>query len=86
MANGFIYILINACMPGLVKIGKTERSSERRALELSATTGVPSPFIVAFEAEVGDCDNAEIKIHTRLQKYRVTGDGEFFRLPLKEAL
>lgn len=46
MAAGHVYILINANMPGLLKIGMTERTPEERARELSAGTGVSSPFIV----------------------------------------
>src|SRR3954466_7359261 len=53
---GFVYILINPSLPGLVKIGKTTRSSESRAMELSAPTGLPTPFIVAFDEEFDDCD------------------------------
>jgi hypothetical protein len=48
--SGFIYVLINVSMDGLVKIGKTQRDPEKRAIELSSATGVPTPFIVAFEA------------------------------------
>ena len=35
---GKIYILVNASMPGLVKIGRTEREAEERALELKSAS------------------------------------------------
>jgi hypothetical protein len=47
--KGYIYILINPYFKGLVKIGKTTRSSEERALELSKHSGIPAEFVVAYE-------------------------------------
>ena len=46
---GYVYILVNDSMPGLIKIGKTARNSLARAKDLSSSTGVPTPFKVAFE-------------------------------------
>jgi hypothetical protein len=85
-AEGFIYILINPCMPNMVKIGKTTRSPEERAAELSNTTGVPARFVVAYEIEVFDCDAAEQDTHDRLAEFRVNEDREFFSVPLKTAI
>lgn len=73
-------------MPGMLKIGKTTVSPEARAKELSAGTGVPTPFIVAYDAHVSDCDEAERKVHDRLKQYRVGNDREFFAVPLKTAI
>ena len=86
MANGFVYILINPAMPGLLKIGKTTGSPEARAAELSAVTGLPTPFVVACEWNTFDCDAAESQVHARLEASRYNKDREFFRLPLKEAI
>ncbi|MFL6282881.1 MAG: GIY-YIG nuclease family protein [Pyrinomonadaceae bacterium] len=89
MSNrGFIYILINPSLAGLLKIGKTTRSPESRADELSKATGVPTPFIVAFDEEFDDCDTAERYIHMLLQEkgHRVAANREFFNIPLKEAI
>ena len=41
--NGYVYILSNPAMPGLLKIGYTERDVQERVKELS-NTGIPSPF------------------------------------------
>jgi T5orf172 domain-containing protein len=86
MARGFIYVLINPAMPGLLKIGKTSGSSEDRAAELSAVTGLPTPFVVACDWNTSDCDAAELEVHARLEKSRYSKEREFFRLPLKEAI
>lgn len=89
MSNvGFVYILINPSLSGLVKIGKTTRTPEERAKELSDATGIPTPFIVAFDEQFEDCDYAESFMHTLLenQGYRVAGNREFFNIPLKDAI
>ena len=86
MAKGYIYILINPAIPGLLKIGKTSGTSEGRAAELSAVTGLPTPFVVACDWNTSDCDAAELEVHARLDTTRYSKDREFFRLPLKEAI
>jgi hypothetical protein len=45
---GYIYILINPSLEGLIKVGKTTRDPIDHAVELSKATGVPTPFIVAY--------------------------------------
>ncbi len=86
VAKGFIYILINPVMPGLVKIGRTSGTSEDRAAELSAVTGLPTPFVVACDWITYDCVAAEEEVHACLETMRYSKDREFFRMPLKEAI
>ena len=83
---GHVYILNNASMPGKLKIGKTSKSPEQRAAELSAPTAVPCPFEVAFDILVADIDEADRRVHSILAKYRVNRDREFFQAPLKIAI
>jgi tetratricopeptide (TPR) repeat protein len=85
---GYIYVLINYSMSNLVKVGKTSRDTESRAIELSSVTGVPTPFLVAFDAHFNDCDEAEIYIHSKLEQlgYRISENREFFQAPLKEVI
>lgn len=78
---GFVYILTNIRMPGLLKVGQTERHPAIRAAELSAHTGVPAPFEVAFYVEVCDRLSAEHLIHSALADRRVGEDREFFEVP-----
>ena len=66
MSCGFIYVLVNSSMPGLVKIGKTTRRPSDRVRELSGVTGVPTPFVVAYEEYFADCDEAETYLHSNL--------------------
>lgn len=75
---GFVYILTNEAMPGLCKVGMTMRSPRARALELSAATGVPQPFDVAYYCEMEDPAAHERRIHAEFNHLRVAGR-EFFR-------
>jgi len=85
MSSGFVYIMINYSMPGLVKIGKTAIDSKSRAKQLR-TTGVPTPFEVAFEIYTKDQSRLEKEIHSKLKLFRVDNKREFFKYPLDEAI
>lgn len=83
--RGFVYILSNESMPDLVKIGMTTRSPEKRAKEISSVTGVPIPYVVAYQERVVDCHLAEREIHRRLDYCRVNRDREFFEISIPDA-
>ena len=82
---GFVYILVNDRMPGLLKIGQTQRHPEIRAEELSGHTGVPVRYRVAFFVEVSDRLTAEKRAHGALANCRLGGDREFFESSLEGA-
>lgn len=82
---GWLYLLTNSVMPGLVKIGMTTRSPEERAQEL-ASTGVPMPFHVAAAWAVDDVRAAERDAHAVLARYRVNDQREWFRLSVPAAI
>lgn len=86
--TGYIYILINPTLKGLVKIGKTSKTSEERAKELSSVTGVPTQFMVAYDEFFEDIDLAENHVHEVLKDmgHHVFPNKEFFDIPLKEAI
>jgi tetratricopeptide (TPR) repeat protein len=84
--SGYIYVLYNPSANGVVKIGKTQRNPDERAKELSSATGVPTPFVVVYQSLFQDCDKAELFIHTRLDKYRLSENREFFQLPIYLAI
>lgn len=85
MNPGYVYLLINPSMPGLVKIGSTQRDSRARTRELY-TTGVPTRFEVAFEVFSGNHEALEDQMHVQLDAFRVNPNREFFRYPLKDAI
>lgn len=86
--NGYIYVLMNPSLPNMVKIGKTTRTPEERAKELSSATGVPTPFVVVYSCMFEDCDLSEKFIHTylELKGFRVSLNREFFEIPINEAI
>ena len=73
-----VYILTNPSMPGLIKIGKTEKTAHERAEELY-TTGVPEPFSVAHSIPSEYPEILEDILHKRFKKYRINEHREFFR-------
>jgi hypothetical protein len=88
MPAGFLYVLINPSMPGLAKVGKTTRNPTDRVAELSSATGVPSPFMLAFQQPVAECDAAELWVHRELERegFRHANNREFFNAPLHEII
>lgn len=77
---GQVYILSNPAMPGLVKIGFTRRTTRLRVSELSGATGVPMPFKIEWSERVRYPDKVEDRVHTKLKKYRINRNREFFRV------
>ena len=82
---GWVYVLTNPAMPGLVKVGHTARTPEVRAAELSAATGVPGRFAVAWSHPVQDHEALEGLAHGRLARYRVNNNREFFNCTVAQA-
>ena len=87
VAHGYIYVLTNRAMPGVVKIGRTERDPSDRARELR-TTGVPSPFELVHSSLVDDCESVEKHIHRLLAErgVRFLPDREFFEVSSTDAI
>ena len=86
--EGYVYVMTNSSIEGQVKIGKTTRDPYERAKELSAATGVPTPFVVVFYKPFKDCSYAEKMIHRYLEKKgcRVNNNREFFSISTTEAI
>lgn len=85
MGKGYIYVLSNPSMTGLLKIGLTLRTVEERVIELSNNTGVPTQFQIEayFESEIPE--NDEGKIHEALKDFRVSYK-EFFKIKTETAI
>lgn len=86
MLVGSIYALINPAFPDKLKLGRTTRTANHRACELSKRTAVPDPFIVLYEEFVIDCEQAANELHARFAEQRVRDSKEFFRVSPKEAI
>ena len=84
MAYGFVYVLSNAAMPGIYKIGRTDRAPRDRMDELSRSTSIPYDFDLVLFAQVDDAVAAEAEIHKDLRAKRINPSREFFRASLEE--
>ena len=84
---GYIYILTNPSMPGMRKIGYTNRSVYKRIKELN-TTGVPTSFRMERYFKVPDLlmHKIEQQAHSRLGTSRVKKGREFFRASAEQSL
>ena len=84
---GYLYLMRSGTHSvDIYKIGKTKRSPDVRARELSGATGVPTKFEVLYTREVGDVDVVEREAHRRLRPYRISQRREFFRCSPQEII
>jgi hypothetical protein len=85
MSVGYMYILSNPAMPGLLKIGFTNRDVKERIAELSSATGVPKSFEIEYYCLTRDVEEIEGKVHQHLSAHRASGK-EFFKVTLIDAV
>ena len=64
----------------------TARHPDQRAIELSGSTGIPTPFVVRHFTEVKDIKAVEKNVHSVLSDCRVETNREFFSIGINEAL
>ena len=81
--RGWVYVISNKAMPGLLKVGFTLKDPALRARELGQT-GVPHPFVVDYEVMVEHPRHVEQRIHSKLAHVRERK--EWFRCTLPEAV
>lgn len=85
--NGWIYCISNPAMPGLLKIGMTERTPDIRLSEANTSnTWLPMPFILEMAKRVTNPEQKEKTLHKLLEQYteRINPRREFFRVTLEE--
>ena len=85
-----VYVLTNEFMPGLVKIGMTQRESvQARIDELSRHSGVPVAFTCHYAAALPDGTTAtevEKILHQLFGEHRVNQRKEFFKMPAEKVV
>jgi hypothetical protein len=88
MTEGYIYCFSNPSMPGILKIGMTERTPEARLIEANAsdTWRPPTPYGIEFAKKVSNAKEKEKTLHILLEQYtdRINSRREFFRVSLEE--
>jgi len=82
---GFVYVLTNPAMPGLVKVGRSGYLPEDRAKQLFGT-GVPAEYVVEFRAVSSRYKQVEMAAHRILRAARTNPQREFFRVAVDEAI
>ena len=75
---GWVYLMRNKSMPGIVKIGYTMDDPWERANQLSDSTSVPSPFVVVYAQKTRYAKEVEADAHCQFQKRRINPNREFF--------
>lgn len=85
---GIVYLLTNACMPGIVKIGKTSRTDLQNRMKELYTTGVPIPFECAYACRIklSHMGKLETALHNAFEPNRVNKNREFFRIKPEQAM
>lgn len=84
MNFGFIYCLGNQVMPGVFKIGMTERAPAQRCVELSSATSAPTNFDLLCFGQVAEPRAVEAALHDLFAPHRVSQSREFFQLSFAE--
>jgi len=88
MNEGYIYCFSNKSMPGILKVGMTERTPDVRLNESnnSDTWRPPTPYKIEFAKKVSNPKQKEITLHILLSQYteRINPRREFFRVSSEE--
>jgi len=79
-----VYVLTNPSMPGMVKIGYTNRLSEDRTHDLYGTS-IPLPFNVEYRRITSNPTAVERRAHELLSHRRINPRREFFSTDPLEA-
>ena len=81
--TGFVYVMSNESLPGLIKIGKSI-DPEKRVKTLSSE-GLPTPFHIEFQIKSEHYSEIETAVHSSLSNYRVSENREFFDCDIEAA-
>ena len=84
--DGWVYVLTNEAMSGLVKVGQTYKTPEIRAQELSSETGVAAQYVVVYKAFVPNYEQVEKIVHNKLKSAGKHYNKEFFKCETFEAI
>jgi hypothetical protein len=83
MVRGWVYVISNQALPGLVKVGFSTKDPQLRARDL-ANTGVPHSYRVEYDALVPSPRDIEQRVHGALAGKRA--DKEWFQCTPQEAV
>jgi hypothetical protein len=81
--EGYIYVLENHGIPGVLKIGYTDRSVQDRVREINSSAGVITPWYSVSHFHCKSPKHIETLVHQSLNNHRVNKEG--FNVSLKQA-
>ena len=88
MTDGYLYCFSNQSMPGILKVGMTERTPKIRLNEANSsdTWRPPTPYKIEFAKKVLNPKQKETTLHNLLSQYteRINPKREFFRVSSEE--
>jgi hypothetical protein len=88
MTDGYLYCFSNQSMPGILKVGMTERTPEIRLNEANSsdTWKPPMPYEIVFAKKVLNPKQKETTLFSILSQYteRINPRREFFRVSQEE--
>ena len=76
----YVYILVNKSVPNMVKIGMTTDTPDQRARQISAATGVATPWIPVYSYKCYRSDLLEEEVHHHFHYCRVNNKREMFTI------
>ena len=83
---GIVYVLTNPAMPGLVKIGMTNKDSVDKRMKELFNTSVPVPFECEYACKVTNCSEVEKALHIAFNPNRILPQREFFEITPEQAI
>jgi hypothetical protein len=83
--RGYLYVLTNEALPGLVKIGYSTKDPSLRRGELS-NTSIPQNFVLYYEVLIDNPFDAEQAIHRQLKAINAHSGKEFFKITADAAV
>jgi hypothetical protein len=86
MNSGYIYCFSNDSMPGIFKIGMTERNPCERLKEANTpdTWRPPTQYKIELFKKVNNLKQNETRIHSFFSNYRINPKREFFRVSIEK--
>lgn len=84
--KGIIYLLANAAMPGILKIGKTTKEDVKKRMKELYSTGVPLPFECVYAAKVKNIIEVESALHIAFAPNRINPKREYFEIEPIQAI
>ena len=83
--TGFVYVITNNYMPGVVKIGLTNETPRQRLKNLD-NTSVPEAFELEYAVKVDDPKQIEKLMHEVFAQKRIRQNREFFEMSKESAI